>query len=140
MQFVGQLVDLQNEILEWKLCRPLQKQIQLPLRRVRTTVKHLKRLRHSIIEAYNHSYETVLRVAGAEVKLLDKLLNEGETSSDATRAEERGARTTAVREGVVFKKPVEEGSNNFDWDIILFHSPLTELVSPLNGEHKSILI
>ena len=103
-------------------------------------MKHLERLWHSATEAYDHSNEMVLRVARAKVKLLDELLNEGETPCDATRMEERGARTTAVREGVVFKERVEEGSNNFDWDVVLFHGLLTELMSSLSGEFKSMLI
>ena len=96
------------------------------------TMKHLERLRHSTIEAYDHSDETILRVAGAEMKLLDELLNKGETSRDSMRTEERGARPTAVREGVVFEERVEEGSNDFDWDIVLFHGLLTEFMSSLD--------
>ena len=95
-------------------------------------MKHLERLWHSTIEAYDHSDETILRVAGAEVKLLDELLNEGETPSDAMRMEEREAWPTAVREGVIFEERVEEGSNDFDWDVVLFHGLFTELMSSLD--------
>jgi hypothetical protein len=70
------------------------------------------------------------------VQQLDELLDVdvGETLCDAAWAEERGAsyRVTAVREGVVFEEGVEEGANDFDGDIALFHGPLTELVSSLN--------
>jgi hypothetical protein len=68
------------------------------------------------------------------VQQLDELLDEGETPCDAAWAEERGAsyRVTAVREGVVFKEGVEEGTNDLDGDFVFFNGPLTELVSSLN--------
>ena len=68
---------------------------------------------------------------------LDEILNEGETSRDAARAEERGGHMTAMREGVVFEEEVEEGTDDFDGDIALFHGCLTELVSSLNIQFKN---
>ena len=137
LELVRQLVDLQNEILEWKFCCSLQKQIQFLFRSVGSTMKHLKGLWHASVETNYHSNKAILCVAGAKMEHLDKLLNERDARCDTTRAEERGAGTATMGEGVVFEEKLEEGSHNFDRDIFcLLNGPLAELMSSLRDRER----